>query len=141
MSVDLKAAIVERLRLDVELSVLLPGGIYDRATLSPTMGPPTPFDSVGRVRPCALARHEVSAAVGPRRRFDRQLVVIFFYDHAGYGAIDVALERVRAMLHEQRLGHGAYQVWHVDTVRDQYDDALLAHMHRARFEVARRGDG
>lgn len=136
---DVKAAVTALLQSDVELVGLLTGGIYSAAELSPTMDPPTPFDEVGRMRPSALVRREVSASTGPRQRFDRQFVVIFFYDHAGYSVINEAVTRTRNLLHEYRLGGGAYQIWHTDTVQDQYDDALLAYMHRARYEVTVRG--
>lgn len=136
---DIKEAIYDRMTTDVELMTLLAGGVYRGAEIAPSMPPPRPFDAVGRVQPSALVRNETSTAVGPRRRFDRQFAVIFFYDHAGYEVINEALARARAILHEQRVGDGAYQLWHVDTVRDQYDDAILAYMHRSRYELSRRG--
>jgi hypothetical protein len=133
-----KEAVTELMELDPTLGATLTGGVYGVAQISPTMGGPNPFDAVGRVKPCALVRNEVSTAAGPRRRFDRHFLTIFFYDHTGYDTIDDALDRTRVLLHEQRIGNGAYQVWHVDDVRDQYDDAILAFMHRSRYEVARK---
>ena len=53
------------------------------------------------------------------------------------GEREIALDRTRALLHEHRIGNGAYQIRFVDTVDDQYDDAILAYMHRARFVAAR----
>ena len=138
MSVDVKAAVVGLLQSDVELMSLLSGGIYGVAEITRTMEPPTPFDEVGRMRPSALVRYEVATATGPRLRFMRQFVVIFFYDQAGYAVIDQAKDRTRELLREYRLGNGAYQLWPVDSVDDQYDDAILAFMHRARYEVTRR---
>jgi hypothetical protein len=64
-------------------------------------------------------------------------VLVFFYDAAGYEAITAAAERVRALLHGRWLGNGVYEVRHVDDVYDQYDDAILAFMHRSRYQVAR----
>lgn len=136
---NIKDAIYQRMTADAPLLALLTGGVYQVAELSPTMEPPTPFDEVGRMRPSALVRHEASTAVGPRGRFDRQFAVVFFYDQSGYAAIDAALDRTREILHEQRVGSGTYELRHVDTIRDQYDDALLAYMHRARYELTRRG--
>lgn len=137
MSIDVKAAVAEAMQADAMLMALLPGGVYTVAEISRTMEPPTPFDEVGRVRPSALVRNEASSAVGPRKRFSRHFVLVFFYAQAGYGVIDAALERTQVLLHERRLGGGAYQLWNADVVPDQYDDALLAYMHRARFEVTR----
>lgn len=134
--VDVKATITELMQLDPELSALLPGGVYAVAEINRTMAAPHPFDAVGRVRPCALVRNEVSTAVGPRARFDRHFVIVFFYDHAGLTEITAALNRTVALLHEHRIGGGAYQIRHVDNVYDQYDDAILANMHRSRYEVA-----
>lgn len=136
---NVKAIVTELMQQDIELSALLPGGVYGVAELTPTMDAPTPFDPVGRMRPSALVRHEVSTSVGPRRRFDRQFILIFFYDQAGYAAIDQARARTRELLHEHRIGNGAYRLLAVDSVDDQYDDALLAYMHRARYEVTVRG--
>mgnify|MGYP001179530805 CR=1 FL=1 len=134
--IDVKATIIALMQADATLMGLLVGGVYGVAELRPGMDGPTPFDAFGRVRPCALVRREVSTAAGPRGRFSRQFLVIFFYDSAGYEVITEAMNRTRALLHEQRVGNGAYEVRHVDTVDDQYDDALLAYMHRARYEVA-----
>ncbi len=135
--IDIKATIITLMEADVALMALLAGGVYGVAQLSPAMSPP--FDEYGRVQPCALVRREVSAATGPRGRFSRQFVVIFFYDAAGYEVITEAMNRTRTLLHEYRVGSGAYELRHVDTVDDQYDDAILAYMHRARYEVAVRG--
>ena len=137
---DVKQHIMGLMQADATLTGLLTGGIFGGAQLSPNMPEPSPFDEeTGLMRPCALVRREVSAATGPRKRFLRQFVVIFFYDAAGYDLITQAMGRTRAVLHEQRVGNGAYEIQHVDTVDDQYDDALLAYMHRARYEVAVRG--
>lgn len=136
---DVKATIIALMEADAPLMALLAGGVYGVAEIHREMEPPTPFDAFGRVTPCALVRREVSTAVGPRGRFSRQFVVVFFYDSAGYAVITEAMNRTRALLHEQRVGNGAYEIRHVDTVDDQYDDALLAYMHRARYEVAVRG--
>ena len=136
---DVKAAVLARMRGDMELLLLLIGGVYGVAQLTPGMEAPHPFDEHGLMRPSALVRREVSAATGPSGRFSRQFLVVFFYDAAGYEVITEAMSRTRALLHEQRIGSGAYEIQHVDTVDDQYDDALLAYMHRARYEVAVRG--
>ena len=135
--VDVKAAITTALAADAPLMALLPGGVYAVAEITPRMDAPTPFDEVGRMRPSALVRYETAAAEGPRGLFDRLFVLVFFYDAAGYEAITAAAERVRALLHGRWLGNGVYEVRHVDDVYDQYDDAILAFMHRSRYEVAR----
>ena len=135
--VDVKAAITAALAADAPLMALLPGGVYAVAEITPRMDAPTPFDEVGRMRPSALVRYETAAAEGPRGLFDRLFVLVFFYDAAGYEAITAAAERVRALLHGRWLGNGVYEVRHVDDVYDQYDDAILAFMHRSRYEVAR----
>jgi len=135
--VDVKAAITTALAADAPLMALLPGGVYAVAEITPRMDAPTPFDEVGRMRPSALVRYETAAAEGPRGLFDRLFVLVFFYDAAGYEAITAAAERVRALLHGRRLGDGVYEARHADDVFDQYDDAILAYMHRSRYQVAR----
>ena len=135
--VDVKAAITAALAADAPLMALLTGGVYAVAEITPRMDAPSPFDEVGRMRPSALVRYETAAAEGPRGLFDRLFVLVFFYDAAGYEAITAAADRVRALLHGRWLGNGVYEVRHVDDVYDQYDDAILAFMHRSRYQVAR----
>lgn len=137
--VALKQIVAQTMRDDPVLATLLTGGVYAVAQIAPGMTAPHPFDENGLVRPSALVRYEASSAAGPRQQFLRQFILLFFYDSAGYEAITEAMSRARALLHEKRIGSGAYEIWHVDSVDDQYDDALLAFMHRARYEVAVRG--
>jgi len=132
-----KTAVANVLRADATLMALLTGGVYTVAQIAPGMDAPTPFDAVGRVRPSALVRGEVAAADGPRGRFERAFVLVFLYDYAGYETINDALERVKALLHERLLGNSGYEVRHTGDVTDQYDDALLAFMHRSRFQIMR----
>ena len=134
---SIKSDILQLLAADAPLMALLQGGIYDRPQLAPGMDAPHPFDEVGRVRPSALVRNETAATVGPRGRFSQAFIVVFFYDHAGYDAITPAAERARQVLHGRYIGDGAYEVRHTDDVLDQYDDAILAYMHRSRYQVAR----
>lgn len=135
--VDVKAAVAGLMRDDALLMALLPGGVYTEAQLTPGMAAPHPFDEVGRVRPSALVRNETAAADGPGGRFGRSFVLVFFYDYAGYGTITEALERTRQLLHGRYLGEGAYEARHIDDVLDEYDDALLAFIHRSRYQIMR----
>jgi len=135
--VDVKAAVIATLQADAPLMALLSGGVYGVAEIVPGMDAPSPFDEVGRVRPAALVRRETTAATGPRGRFDRLFLLIFFYDYAGYDTITAAMDRARTMLHGTRPGDGAYELRHADDIMDQYDDAIIAFMHRSRYQVAR----
>ncbi len=132
-----RAAIAAAMAADATVAALLSGGIYSGRQITPGMDAPHPFDANGLVKPSALVRMETAAADGPRGDFDRAFVVVFFYDAAGYGTIDAALDRTRQVLHGLYLGGGAYEVSHTDDVLEQYDDALLAFMHRSRYEAAR----
>lgn len=132
-----KTAVANVLRADAPLMALLPGGVYAVAEITPRMAAPSPFDEVGRMRPAALVRYETATADGPRGLFDRLFVLVFFYDAAGYEAITAAADRARTLLHGRRLGDGVYEARHADDVFDQYDDAILAYMHRSRYQVAR----
>lgn len=132
-----KAAVADILRGDATLMALLTGGVHTVAQIAPGMDAPTPFDSFGRMQPAALVRNETAVADGPRGRFERVFVLVFFYDRAGYETINQALERAKALLHERRLGDDAWEVRHTDDVTDQYDDALPAFMHRSRYQVVR----
>ena len=138
---SIKADIAAAMTTDAILTGLLPGGVYTGPQLTPGMDAPHPFDAVGRVRPSALVRMEASATTGPANRFEHQFALVFFYDAAGYEVITAALERTQALLHGRYIGRGAFQLWQVDAVWDQYDDALAAFMHRARYDVTRRLGG
>ena len=137
MTTNPKTAVAQAMQADGALMALLSGGVYTAAQIVPGMDVPNPFDEYGRVRPSALVRNETTATTGPGGRFDRAFVVVFFYDHAGYERIDQAADRARAVLHRRYIGDGSYEVRHVDDVSDQYDDAILAYMHRSRYQVAR----
>lgn len=137
MTTNPKTAIANALKADGPLTALLAGGIYTNAQLTPGMDAPHPFDEYGRVRPSALVRNETTATDGPQGIYDRAFVVVFFYDFAGYATIDEAAERARVVLHRRYIGDGSYEVRHIDDVSDQYDDAILAYMHRSRYQVAR----
>ena len=137
MTMNPKMIVAQAMQADGALMALLPGGVYTTAQITPGMDAPNPYDEYGRVRPSALVRNETTATTGPGGRFDRAFVVVFFYDHAGYGTIDDAAERAREVLNRRYIGNGSYEVRHVDDISDQYDDALLAYMHRSRYQVAR----
>ena len=137
MTTNPKTAVAQALQADAPLMALLSGGVYSTAQITPGMEAPHPFDEVGRMRPSALVRSETTAIAGPQGIYDRAFVVVFFYDHAGYATIDEAAERARVVLHRRYIGDGSYEVRHVDDVSDQYDDAILAYMHRSRYQVAR----
>ena len=137
MAMNPKTAVAQAMQSDGALMALLSGGVYSVTQIVPGMAAPHPFDEYGRMRPAALVRNETAATTGPQGRFDRAFVVVFFYDHAGYERIDQAAERARAVLHRRYVGDGSYEVRHVDDVSDQYDDSILAYMHRSRYQVAR----
>ena len=137
MTTNPKTAVAQAMQADGALRALMSGGVYAAAQIVPGREAPHPFDEFGRVRPSALVRNETTATTGPGGRFDRAFVVVFFYDFAGYATIDQAAERARAVLHRRYIGDGSYEVRHVDDVSDQYDDAILAYMHRSRYQVAR----
>lgn len=132
-----KTAVTQILTGDGTLMALLTGGVYAVAQIAPGMDAPTPFDEVGRVKPSALVRNEAAASTGPLGSFELGTVLVFFYDYAGYATIDTAVERAKTLLHGRYLGDGAYELRHADDVLDQYDDAILAYMHRSRYQVTR----
>ena len=137
MTMNPKMVVAQAMQADAALMALLSGGVYSNAQIVPGMEAPHPFDEFGRVRPSALVRNETNATDGPQGIYDRAFVVVFFYDHAGYATIDQATDRAREVLHRRYIGDGSYEVRHVDDVSDQYDDAILAYMHRSRYQVAR----
>ena len=140
MATSLRRALVSLLEGDATLVTTLTGGIYDRRELNRT-ATSAAYDSRGNLEPCAVVVIESTAALGPAEfDFERAFVQVYLYEQEGnhYAGIDVAKERVRALLHRQQvtITPGAvFEMRHTDSLGDSYDEALGAEMTYERFLV------
>ena len=67
----------------------------------------------------------------------RTYIVIYVYQRRGYASIDAALARIRALLHDTRLGTGTWQLaWAFDS-GDLSDEGLQCAMRFSRFVATR----
>jgi len=100
------------------LMAVLTGGVYSGMEIS-RQDTPDAFNASGEIKPCALLGVEADDAAGPLLHSSRMFVVVRFYERSGYTAIDVALERIYALLHRQRVsGEGVFEIRHTGDVRD-----------------------
>ena len=135
----MRDAIHTLLAADSTLLGYLVGGIYNAGEVGEISRQNTAaaFDANNELQPCALVKGEVETPVtGPYNDAAAAYVVVIFYQRAGAGQIDLALERVYTLLHNQKLS-GTWRVWHAGDLRDQEDQALEARMHVSRYQCIR----
>lgn len=128
------------MQADATLSGLLTGGIYVTNEVSRQLTPSAFDDVTAEILPCALVTTPGEFADGPDEYAGRLNATIFFYQRIGYGTIDQAKDRARALFHRQKVGSPADKVWEmrwVNSVTEQRDQALDASMHVIRFEIVR----
>lgn len=135
----LRQAVKAELEADVTLMATLTGGVYDRRGISRTSTPDA-YDARGELEPCAVVVLEAATPIGPHPdyRMERVFFVVYLYEEEGnaYAGIDVAKQRVKALLHQQRVTTTPDTVWeirHADSLGDAYDEVLKAEMSFERF--------
>lgn len=134
----LRQAVIALLEADVTLMATLTGGVYDRREISRT-ATPAAYDARGNLEPCAVVTIESVAPHGPKEfDFERVFFQVWLYEQEGnhYAAIDVARDRVRALLHRQSVTVTPgciHEIIHADGLGDSYDEALGAEMTFERF--------
>jgi hypothetical protein len=128
------------LTADATLTTTLPGGVHAEAQISRQLTPAA-FDANGELQPCALVRIETTAQHGPFTGAvlsARTYILVYFYQRQGYANIDAALARVRALLHESRLGTRTWDIaWAFDS-GDLVDEAMRCSLRFSRYVVTRR---
>lgn len=137
----MRQAIYNALQADSALLALLPGGLFDAATVGEISRQFTPaaFDANGELQACALLRYRGQNALGagsPYRHGARGTVELYFYNQPD----DQARERVYDLLHEAQLspvGSAAanWRIEHTDDVLGQEDQALKAQLDLSRYTV------
>jgi hypothetical protein len=125
-------AIVSLLQNDSQLAALLPGGVHRAKEISrqETSGA---YDANRELQPCALVRQETATPWGPHPDSGRLYVTVWFYQRAGYDAIEAARQRVYALLHRQKLANGMYEIRHANDLLDSEDPALGVPMMMSRY--------
>jgi hypothetical protein len=121
---------------DPTLASLLPGGIWDAAEITRQLTP-TAFDANGEIRPCALVKLETESSVDPYPTGSRLFVLVLFYELSGYVTIDLAMERVYALLHRGKIGSNVWEVDHTNDVLDLKDPALNCSLAMSRYMFTR----
>jgi len=141
----LREAVQSLLAGDATLVSTLTGGVYDRREINRTAMPGA-YDARGNLEPCAVVALSTQNEIAPHPEyagFTEEFLFVYYYEQEGnsYAAIDVAMERVRTLLHGQRvtvtLGT-VFEIRHADGNSNLYDDALRAEMGYDRFVVWRK---
>lgn len=140
--------IVTRLRADATLMATLTGGVWSSAEIGPdgirrgTNSPTkTAFDANGYLKPCALVRQRGNVPDGMVRDdvaqvlTATQVVEVYFYQDRGFGAIDQATARVRALLQGHQLT-GAFPLQLANVVDRLRDEGALQGASLARQDWA-----
>jgi hypothetical protein len=135
----MRDAIHTLLAADSTLLGYLTGGVHNAGTVGEISRQNTPaaYDANQELLPCALVKGEVDTPVtGPYDDAGAAYFVVILYQRAGADQIDLALNRVYTLLHNQKLG-GTWRVWNVGDLLDQEDQALAARMHTSRYQCIR----
>ena len=140
MSVTLRQGLVALLEADATLLATATGGVYESREINRTATPDAYDTSTGALLPCVVVAMSTPVDAGPHPdyRMVQEWFFVYYYSPEGnLGAIDTMRERVRALIHQQRIATvDVGTVWEMrwaDGIGDQYDDPLRALMSYDRF--------
>lgn len=128
------------LAADPMLASILTGDVHTEVEISRTLTPTAFDEETQEILPCALVKLPTEQPAGPIHTGSRLFLEVYFYQRAGYDAIDQAKDRVYVLLHRQRINYPATRMWeirHTDDVSDQEDQALLCSLALSRYEILR----
>ena len=134
----LREAVIALLQADATLVATLTGGIQNRRGISRT-DLPAAYNDRGELKPTAVVTIEATSPVGPAQfDFEQRFFQVWIYEQAGnnYAGIDVAKERIRALLHRQTVSIEpgcVHEIRHADSLGDSFDETLDAEMTYERF--------
>lgn len=102
-----RAAVKAKLIGDSQLSTLLPGGVFLLDDFGPDgmTAKSIPRQANGvTVNPFAVIRFRAfSETASPKMGAERGNIEIYAYQFAGYSVIDLAMKRIKAVLHRARI--------------------------------------
>lgn len=134
----MRQAIYTALTNDATLLALLPGGLFDAATVGEISRQSTPgaFDANGELQACALLRVRGPVSSPPYQHGARETIELYFYNQPD----DQARERVYDLLHDTQLtpagsSVGNWRIEHADDVLGQEDQALAASLQVSRYQA------
>lgn len=133
LSDDIKTA----LQADGTLTALLTGGIFNDVEEISRQNTPGAFDSNQELKPCALIKLGTELKAGPYERSVNSPVIIYFYQRAGYGVIEQAMEKAYDDLNDKQIGEGVWQLIYDISVPQQRDVALDVPLGMHRFVAVR----
>ena len=135
----LREAIVSLLSGDATLGTTLTGGVYNRRDLSRTATPSAYNTTTGDINPCAVVTMSTPVQEAIKEAaFERDWFQVWLYEAEGnnYANIDIAADRVIALLHRQTVTvspGGIHEIQYADGLGDSYDDVLRCEMSYLRF--------
>lgn len=132
----MRQALYDKMNNDNQLVNILIGGLYFRQGISRDKTPAA-FDGYGNLKPCAVLA-VTTRALRVEIGMADQFFQVYFYQQSGYGQIDLAMERVYDLLHEQRVVTTKgwnYEILHANDLGDSEDPALLVPMNYSRFRA------
>lgn len=132
----MRQAIYNTLTADSTLMAILTGGLhYDVAEIN-RQSTPAAFDANKEIQPCALLKFTTNSPDGPFDDSAQLFFSLYFYQRAGVNQIEAALDRVYALLHQQKVTPGSGACWlilHTNDVLDQEDTALRCSLAMSRY--------
>lgn len=127
------------LEADSTLMDYMTGGIYSQTEIT-RQGTPDAFDANLEIMPCALVNQGSQAQSGPyvENGISAQLYLrVYFYELSGYASIGPAVERVRELLHRQKIGDNVWEVAWVNDTQNLRDQALDCSLAISTYQVTR----
>lgn len=135
----MRSWIKEALEEDIEIPVILSGGIHAAQQISREKTPAA-FDSNDELLPCALVKLPSTVTAGPDENSERQFLDIYLYERDGFVNIDAVLPLIFTLFHRVKVGEvsqKAFEARWVGDTTDVEDQALEVSMAVSRFEIAR----
>jgi len=135
----LRSAVKALLAADTTLLATLTGGVYDRRAISRTATPAAYDTTSGLIKPCAVVALSSESRLGPAEMAtEEDYLVVYLYEADGnhYAAIDVARERIKALLDRQTVtvtSGKVLEIRYADGIGDTFDEVLNAEMSSIRF--------
>lgn len=144
----IREAVRTLLTSDVTLAALATGGIYDDDALDNRNGlTPAALQASGSpiVRPGIYIGWTTSDPFGVNDatlHAERAFFEVYFYQHEGYDQITAMRDRVKRLLHQQRVSFDTptnqychAMLWAGDVLNMKDEEMAGASMERSRFEV------